>query len=205
MNKKIILGVTAVLTAGILSSCNNNKTKSDQTANTTQEASAESHDHAGHDHADHDPSQAAPKQSSDPAAILPNFTFYQLRSGIRVTQENFAKDKNTVFILFDPGCSHCQHEATELEKNIDRIKDVNIYYISMNDPALVLGFFDTFAPKLSKASNVEVLIDKDQTFIQTIHVPSQFPANYVYGADGKLKAHWEGEKNINEAISQFHK
>ncbi|MDF2850471.1 MAG: hypothetical protein K0S31_1156 [Sphingobacterium multivorum] len=205
MNKKIILGVTALLAAGILSSCNNNKSKTDQTANTTQEASADSHDHTAGDHAGHDPSQAAPKQSSDPAAILPNFTFYQLRSGIRVTQENVAKDKNTVFILFDPGCSHCQHEATELEKNIDRIKDVNIYYISMNDPALVLGFFDTFAPKLSKASNVEVLIDKDQTFIQTIHVPSQFPANYVYGADGKLKAHWEGEKNINEAISQFHK
>lgn len=201
MNKKIILGVSAILTAGILYSCNNNsKPKTDNTANTNQEASPENHDHAGHDH-----SQAAPAQSSDPAAILPNFTFYQLRSGIRVTQENLAKDKNTVFILFDPGCSHCQHEATELEKNIDRLKDVNIYYISMNDPALVLGFFDTFAPKLSKASNVEVLIDKDQTFIQTIHVPSQFPANYVYGADGKLKAHWEGEKNINEAISQFHK
>lgn len=201
MNKKIILGVSAILTAAILYSCNNNsKPKTDNTANTSQEASPENHDHAGHDH-----SQAAPTQSSDPAAILPNFTFYQLRSGIRVTQENVAKDKNTVFILFDPGCSHCQHEATELEKNIDRLKDVNIYYISMNDPALVLGFFDTFAPKLSKASNVEVLIDKDQTFIQTIHVPSQFPANYIYGADGKLKAHWEGEKNINEAISQFHK
>ncbi|WP_312339588.1 thioredoxin family protein [Sphingobacterium sp.] len=201
MNKKIILGVSAILTAGILYSCNNNsKPKTDNTANTSQEASTENHDHAGHDH-----SQAAPTQSSEPAAILPNFTFYQLRSGIRVTQENVAKDKNTVFILFDPGCSHCQHEATELEKNIDRLKDVNIYYISMNDPALVLGFFDTFAPKLSKASNVEVLIDKDQTFIQTIHVPSQFPANYVYGADGKLKAHWEGEKNINEAISQIHK
>jgi len=201
MNKKIILGVSAILTAGILYSCNNNnKPKTDNTANTTQEANPENHDHAGHDH-----SQAAPSQSSEPAAILPNFTFYQLRSGIRVTHDNVAKDKNTVFILFDPGCSHCQHEATELEKNIDRFKDVNIYYISMNDPALVLGFFDTFAPKLSKAPNVEVLIDKDQTFIQTIHVPSQFPANYVYGADGKLKAHWEGEKNINEAISQFHK
>jgi len=201
MNKKIILGVSAILTAGILYSCDNNsKPKTDNTATTSQEASPENHDHAGHDH-----SQAAPTQSSEPAAILPNFTFYQLRSGIRVTQENLAKDKNTVFILFDPGCSHCQHEATELEKNIDRLKDVNIYYISMNDPALVLGFFDTFAPKLSKASNVEVLIDKDQTFIQTIHVPSQFPANYVYGADGKLKAHWEGEKNINEAISQIHK
>ncbi len=201
MNKKIILGVTAVLTASILYSCNNNnKPKTGDATTTTQEASPENHDHAGHDH-----SQAAPTKTSEPAAILPNFTFYQLRSGIRVSNENVAKDKNTVFILFDPGCSHCQHEATELEKNIDRLKDVNIYYISMNDPALVLGFFDTFAPKLSKASNVEVLIDKDQSFIQKIHVPTQFPANYVYGADGKLKAHWEGEKNINEAISQFHK
>jgi AhpC/TSA family. len=199
MNKKIILGVSAILTAGILYSCNNNsKPKTDNTANTSQEASPENHDHAGHDH-----SQTTPTQSSEPAAILPNFTFYQLRSGIRVTQENVAKDKNTVFILFDPGCSHCQHEATELEKNIDRLKDVNIYYISMNDPALVLGFFDTFAPKLSKSSNVEVLIDKDQTFIQTIHVPSQFPANYVYGADGKLKAHWEGEKILTKPSANF--
>lgn len=201
MNKKIILGVTAVFTAGMLYSCNNSGSQqTSNTENTTQESTADNHDHAGHDHA-----QAAPTQSSEPAAILPNFNFYQLRSGIRVSNENLAKDKNTVFILFDPGCSHCQHEATELEKNIDRIKDVNIFYISMNDPALVLGFFDSFAPKLSKSSNVEVLIDKDQTFIQSIHVPSQFPANYVYGADGKLKAHWEGEKNINEAISQFHK
>lgn len=205
MNKKIILGVTAVVTAGMIYSCNNSKPKEESAGNTSQEAATDNHDHTGHDHAGHDHSQAAPTQSSEPASILPNFTFYQLRSGIRVTNENVAKDKNTIFILFDPGCSHCQHEATELEKNMDRLKDVNIYYISMNDPALVLGFFDTFAPKLSKASNVEVLIDKDQTFIQNIHVPSQFPANYVYGADGKLKSHWEGEKNINEAISQFHK
>ncbi|CAM3482798.1 TlpA family protein disulfide reductase [Sphingobacterium prati] len=206
MNKKIILGVTAVLAAAMLYSCNNKgNQKVTGTESNTPENTADSQDHAGHDHTGHDHAQAAPAQSSEPAAILPNFTFYQLRSGIRVSNENLAKDKNTVFILFDPGCSHCQHEATELEKNIDRLKDVNIFYISMNDPALVLGFFDSFAPKLSKSSNVEVLIDKDQTFIQSIHVPSQFPANYVYGADGKLKVHWEGEKNINEVISQFHK
>lgn len=200
MNKKLILGVTTILSVAVLSSCNNNSNSSTKTAaDTAHENSVHEHDHAGHDHA-----QTAPKQSSEPASVLPNFTFYQLRSGIRVTNENVAKDKNTVFILFDPGCSHCQHEASELEKNLDRLKDVNIYYISMNDPALVLGFFDSFAPKLSKSSNVEVLIDKDQTFIKSIHVPTQFPANYVYGANGKLKAHWEGEKNINEAISQFH-
>jgi len=209
MNKKIILGLTAALTAGMLYSCNNaGSQKQDTASGTAQESSSGDHDHTGHDHADHaghDHGQTSPTPSSGPAAILPNFAFYQLRSGIRVTNENLAKDKNTVFILFDPGCSHCQHEAAELEKNIERLKDINIFYISMNDPALVLGFFDSFAPKLSKSPNVEVLIDKDQTFIQSIHVPSQFPANYIYGADGKLKAHWEGEKNINEAITQFHK
>ncbi|GEM63842.1 hypothetical protein SF1_18240 [Sphingobacterium faecium NBRC 15299] len=202
MNKKLILGITGIFTASMLFSCNSN--------NKTQEAQkTEAHDeHDGHDHSAHDHSAhaAAPTAVAKEAAkMLPDFTFYQLKSGIKVTKSDVSKDKNTVFILFDPGCSHCQQEATELEKNRERLKDINIYYVSMNDPALVLGFFDNFAPKLSKMENVEILVDKNQEFIQKIHVPEQFPANYVYGADGQLKAQWEGDKNVNEAIAEFHK
>lgn len=202
MNKKLILGITGIFTASMLFSCNSN--------NKTQEApKAEAHDeHDGHDHSAHDHSAhaAAPTAVTKEAAkMLPDFTFYQLKSGIKVTKSDVSKDKNTVFILFDPGCSHCQQEATELEKNRERLKDINIYYVSMNDPALVLGFFDNFAPKLSKMENVEILVDKNQEFIQKIHVPEQFPANYVYGVDGQLKAQWEGDKNVNEAIAEFHK
>ncbi|MDH5826169.1 TlpA family protein disulfide reductase [Sphingobacterium sp. SG20118] len=202
MNKKLILGITGIFTASLLFSCNSN--------NKTQQTTAtEAHDeHDGHDHSEHDHSaHAAPATTmqKEAAKTLPDFTFYQLKSGIQVTKSDVAKDRNTVFLLFDPGCGHCQQEAAALEKNIDRLKDINIYYVSMNDPALILGFFDNFAPKLSKLSNVEILVDKNQEFIQKIHVPNQFPANYVYGADGQLKAQWEGDKNINEAIAEFHK
>lgn len=202
MNKKLILGITGVVTASLLFSCNSN-TKTQEVAKTEAHDEHDGHDHSGHDHSAHTEAPAAMQKEA--TKTLPDFTFYQLRSGIKVSKSDVSKDKNTVFILFDPGCSHCQQEATALEKNRERLKDVNIYYVSMNDPALILGFFDNFAPKLSKMENVEVLVDKGQEFIQKIHVPEQFPANYVYGADGQLKAQWEGDKNINEAIAEFHK
>lgn len=199
MNRKFTIGFAALFSLYLLSACNSNAGKPDTTAVATAEPQTQETESQTTNTA---PAAAA---SATPAAVLPNFTFYQLRSGIRVTNENLAKDINTVFILFDPGCSHCQHEAADLEKNRNRLSDVNIYYISMNNPAMVLGFFDSFAPNLSKSQHVEVLIDKDQEFIRKIHVPDQFPANYVYGPDGKLKAHWEGDKDINAAIAEFHK
>ncbi|UIR57950.1 redoxin domain-containing protein [Sphingobacterium sp. SRCM116780] len=202
MNKKLILGITGIFTASLLFSCNSNN-KTQQTADTTTHDEHEAHDHSNHDHSAH--TEAPTTMLKEVSKTLPDFTFYQLKSGIKVSKSDISKDKNNIFVLFDPGCSHCQQEAIALEKNIARLKDVNIYYVSMNDPALILGFFDNFAPKLSKLDNVEILVDKNQEFIQKIHVPNQFPANYVYGADGQLKAHWEGDKNINEAIAEFHK
>lgn len=44
----------------------------------------------------------------------------------------------------------------------------------MNDPALVLGFFDNFAPKLSKMENIEILVDKNQEFIQKYMFQNSF-------------------------------
>ena len=202
MNKNLKFGLVGMALIMSLLSCNNNSEKSSasQTEASTNQTAEEQHQDHDHDHS----AEAAPTSNEAPKEFLPEFNFYQLRSGIKVSKADISSKTNNIFILFDPGCSHCQAEATELEKNIDKLKDVQIFYISMNDPALVLGFFDNFAPKLSKLSNVEVLIDKDQDFIQKIHVPSEFPANYVYGPDGKLKAHWEGDKNTNEAIQAFH-
>ena len=75
----------------------------------------------------------------------------------------------------------------------------------MNDPALMAQFFTTFGKELNGKPNVQMLWDRNQEFIQKFHIPSMFPANYVYGPDGQLKASWEGEKDINEVIAEFHK
>lgn len=136
---------------------------------------------------------------------LPDFKFYKVKSGIGFTNVDIPANRNTVFILFDPSCGHCQTETGLLAKNYEKLKDVNLYFISMNDPSLMASFLETFGKDLVDKPNVEVLYDRNQEFIQKFHVPAQFPANYIYGADGTLKNNWDGEKGIDFVIAEFTK
>lgn len=190
-----------LLTVGLFTACDNSAKQS----NNTQQAHTNTQSQHTH--------QAAPMQSASPsleelamlppAETLPAFKFYHVRSGISFTNDDIVKGKNNIFILFDPSCGHCQQETTELSKNHDKIQDLNIYFVSMNDPALMVSFLDTFGPNLKDKENVKMLYDKDQVFIRKIHIPNQFPANYIYDANGQLKTYWEGVKNIEETLTAY--
>lgn len=172
--------------------------------NTTQQT--EQQEASAHQHASAQPTaQQAPAMAKTAATSIPEFTFYKVKSGIGFSKADIPANKNTAFILFDPSCGHCQHEASLLAKNYDKIKNVNIYFISMNDPALMASFLETFGKELVDKPNVEVLYDRNQEFIQKFHVPEQFPANYVYGADGQLKNSWDGEKEIGFILAEYTK
>jgi len=212
--RKIGLSALAFTTVLALSSCSNTSNNQENAA--AQEASAHDHDHNhdGHDHVGHDHSAhahteesatAQTVQQAQPAASIPLFKFYKVKSGVSFTNEDIPNNKKTAFILFDPGCSHCQHEAAAIGQNYSKIKNVNIYFVSMNDPALMANFLETFAKDLVGKPNVEVLYDRNQEFIQKFHVPSQFPANYVYGADNKFQTFWEGDKKIDDIIAAYNK
>lgn len=149
------------------------------------------------------PQQAAPEILSDPIERIPSFTFYRVRSGFPFTNEDIKAGSNTVFVLFDPSCGHCQQEAKGLSDNYDKVKDVNIYFISMNDPALMDSFLKTFAPALEDKDHVEVLYDKNQEFVRKFHIPDQFPANYIYNEEMQLLEHWDGAKGINDIIAAY--
>lgn len=146
-----------------------------------------------------------PTASTEPAAAIPDFTFYILKSGIRFTKEDLAKTGNIVFIFFDPTCGHCQHEANDIGKHYDQVKNANFYFVSMNDPALMASFLETWAKPLVGRENVEVLYDRSADFINKFHIPSQYPATYVYGANGELKEYWNGERKISEIITAINK
>src|SRR5690606_22376806 len=91
-----------------------------------------------------------------PSATIPAFTFYKVKSGISFTQQDIPKgQQKTVFILFDPSCSHCRSEANALGKNYDLIKNINLFFVSMNDPALMASFLETFAKELVNKPNVQ--------------------------------------------------
>ena len=203
----------------MLSSCSNNaSTQNDK-------AVVEQHHEEGHDHSAHAESAQAstaetahpaeavnsqPQPSADlaqgqPVAIIPSFTFYKVKSGISFTNQDIQQGQKTVFILFDPSCPHCRLEASAIGKNYDKVKNINLYFVSMNEPALMASFLETFAKELVNKPNVQMLYDKNQEFIQKFHVPKQFPANYVYSKEGKLETFWDGDKNIGEIIAAYTK
>lgn len=158
-------------------------------------------------HAPHQPTgnPTPPQQTAEtePVSAIPDFTFYQLKSGFSFEKSDIPDGRNTVFILFDPSCGHCQQEAAALAQNYDKLKNVNLLFVSMNDPALMDKFFPSFAKDLEGKDNVKMLYDRNQEFIRRFHIPSMFPANYVYGSDGTLKSHWSGEKGISQVLAAF--
>ena len=158
-----------------------------------------------HTHAPAQTAQHQPPVSTEPAATIPDFTFYILKSGFRFTKADLAETGNVVFILFDPTCGHCQHEARDIGEHYDDVKTANLYFISMNDPALMASFLETWAPTLVDKANVEVLYDRGADFVNKFHIPSQYPATYVYGADGRLKEYWAGERPAAEIVAAINK
>lgn len=193
-----ILGLAIALS---VAACNNSESENKQAIDP----------HEGHDHSTSAETTAAHAQTpppaqpeeQDPAVSIPEFKFYKVKSGFGFAKSDIPSSKNTVFILFDPSCGHCQQETQALAKNYEKIKDINILYVSMNDPGLMVNFLPSFGKELDGKPNVEVLYDRDQEFIRKFHIPKMFPANYVYGADGSLKTHWVGEKNIDEILAAF--
>lgn len=194
------LSVSAALSLSACQSGNNG----DQQATSKQETTSETPAAEAH-HGSQDPTQMMPPTVKEAVLSIPAFKFYKVKSGIGFTNEDITPGRNTVFVLFDPNCGHCQQEAGHMAKNYDKLKDINIYFVSMNDPALMTTFLDTFGKELSGKANVEVLYDRNQEFIQRFHIPKQFPANYVYGADGQLKTYWEGDKPVDFLIEGFTK
>ncbi|MBD1429607.1 peroxiredoxin family protein [Sphingobacterium sp. SGL-16] len=209
--KKMMISTLILSTILGFSSCSNS---TNNTNTATEVENHEGHDHSGHDHSTHSPEATtaeAQQQTVEelsqkaPAPVLPEFTFYKVKSGISYTQQDIPKGKKSAFILFDPSCGHCQLEAGQIAKNYAKLKNINIYFVSMNDPALMANFLETFGKELVGKPNVEVLYDKNQDFIQKIHVPKQFPANYVYTAEGKLQSYWDGDRKIEEIIKEYTK
>lgn len=138
-----------------------------------------------------------------PATSIPDFKFYILKSGIAFDNTDLKPAKTHVFVLFDPSCGHCKDEARDIGKNFASFKNTEFYFVSMNDPALMSTFFKNYAPELENKENVHLLFDKDMQFVYKFHIPTQYPATYIYRPDGSLKGFWNGEKKPEEIIQSI--
>ncbi|WP_345230184.1 TlpA family protein disulfide reductase [Olivibacter ginsenosidimutans] len=131
---------------------------------------------------------------------IPEFTFFNVNNDAPFTRNNLASNgKNIVFLFFDPGCSHCQQEVLALGKNYNNLKDINLYFVAMQEKNLINAFMAMYGGELKGKKNVVLLQDKNYEFIGKFK-PTQYPAVFVYGANKQLKSYWDGEKKVEDII-----
>lgn len=133
---------------------------------------------------------------------IPNFSkLVRMESNESFTRDSLNMGNRQVFILFDPGCGHCQELGQGLAESLDRVvKSVDIYFVSMQPKEQVDGYINMFAPGLGKDSRVHFLFDPEGEFILNFN-PRNFPSTYIYEEEsGFLINHIDGEGKMEEIL-----
>jgi peroxiredoxin len=129
-------------------------------------------------------SQAAFAQ--DYPETVPDFEIFTLEDGT-FTNDDVQNKNYSLFIYFNPECSHCKTTFKALELKSEEIKaaDVSLYPVSANTSEKTEIFFKTLAPQLFALENMTVLRDDDYKFADKFFVGG-YPTSYLYDKNKKL-------------------
>lgn len=119
---------------------------------------------------------------------MPYFSLLQADS-TWFTQQQLPKDKPTVLIYFSPDCGHCQMTAKEWVNEMDKVKNVELVWISYYTPEQIKDFADSYG--LSHFNNIIFGRDVNYFFVPFYKIPST-PFMAVYDKRGKFLKAYEG-------------
>ena len=106
------------------------------------------------------------------------------------TKNQLPEKKPVVIIYFSPDCGHCQMTAKELVEGMDKLKDVELVWVSYHTPKQIKDFADSYG--LSHFNNV--IFGRDPNYFFVPYYKIEFtPFMAVYDKRGKfLQAYKSG-------------
>jgi thiol-disulfide isomerase/thioredoxin len=126
--------------------------------------------------------------------VIPAFTI-QLTDSSYFAKKDIPKKMPVVIIYFNPECGHCQEEAKELAKNMDKFKKVFFIMAAYHDMEQIKEFAVTYG--LDKFRNVR--IGKDfKYFIPVFYQVKTTPFIAVYDKKGKLLKAFPGGMSVED-------
>lgn len=131
-----------------------------------------------------------------------NFPSFNLTNihGKELTQKDVPSSyKNIIILIFSPDCSHCQHEAEELNKNADKLKNVYFIWDSYKDLAAIKQFAEKY--QLDKQSNV--MIGRDANFTLPVFFRPRVTPFVAAYQNGKLIKVYEQGADVTQIIKLF--
>jgi thiol-disulfide isomerase/thioredoxin len=131
--------------------------------------------------------------------IIPAFSI-QLPDSSWFSKKDLPKKTPVVIIYFNPECGHCQHEAEELAKNMDKFKKVFFVMAAYHDLQNIQAFDTTY--HLDKFSNIVIGRDS-KYFLPVFYKVRMTPFSAVYDKKGNLVKWFESgmtPEQLEEAL-----
>jgi thioredoxin-related protein len=107
-----------------------------------------------------------------------------------------------LYMLFDPECSHCQHETEEIVAHKSDFENIQVVMITM--PRSPFDEVNDFVTKYRVSELKHVVVGRDITyFMPSFYSIRNFPFLAMYDKNGNLITAFEGGLGIEKVIDYF--
>jgi hypothetical protein len=104
---------------------------------------------------------------------------------------------NSMFVLFQPDCDHCQEEAIQIGQRLADFKDYTLYFISSAPMEQITSFAKNF--DLAGKARVKFAWTSTEGVL-TYYGPIPTPSIYIY-RNGKLMRGFNGQTEIDTVLN----
>lgn len=133
-------------------------------------------------------------------STIPAFTLYRAPDSTSFTREDLKKNKNTIFIVFSPDCSHCQNEAKMITENIKQFKNTQFVMLTYLPYDEMIAFYKVF--RIYKYP--QITMGRDTKFFFPIYFGVRnLPGIYIYDKKGHFKKSFEGDVKPETILAEL--
>ncbi len=131
---------------------------------------------------------------------IPEFTLYKAPDSTAFNREDLKKKRNTIFIVFSPDCSHCQHETEMLTQNMKRFKNTQFVMLTYLPYQEMMDFYNHY----HIANYPEITMARDVKFFFPVYFRVRnLPSIFIYDKSGHLKKSFEGDVKPETLLAEL--
>jgi len=132
---------------------------------------------------------------------MPDFSLIML-NGSQFSNSDLKTSMSTVFLYFNTECEFCQHEAESIYRSVDRLKEVQLVFVSAEPIDSVKSFSRRY--HLNKKPNIVFLHDSKDSFSTQFGV-SSIPHLFLYDKNRNLIKSHNGQLNADGILKILNK
>jgi len=132
---------------------------------------------------------ATPEKTGLEGKSLPVFNLLLTDSTV-INTSNIPAGKPMAFFFFSPYCPHCRAQTKEITEDMDRLKDIQFYFVSSFPMPDLKAFSKEF--NLKKYPNITIGIDSANIGAEYFEIMG-VPYMAIYGKDKRLNKTFMGK------------